>query len=53
MNEEQKLAICLLLNLVLALVDHADFSETATKDIKRIAKAFDIEPLDLIKASIS
>lgn len=51
MNDEQKLALCKVLNLLMALVDDAEFSIQAHKDIWDCAEAFGISKLDLFNAT--
>ena len=50
MNEEQKTAVCKLLNLLMALSVDAGFDAQAHRDIWDAAEAFDITKLDLLKA---
>jgi len=50
MTEEQKLAVCKLLNLLMALSVNANFSEQSHKDIWDAAEAFGISKIELLKA---
>ena len=50
MNEEQKLALAKLLNLLMALAVDAGLSDQSHKDIWDAAEAFGISKLDLLKA---
>ena len=51
MNEEQKLAVCKLLNLLMALSVDAQFSSQSHQDIWSAAEAFGISKMDLLKAT--
>lgn len=50
MNEEQKLAVAKLLNLLMALAVDAQLSDQSHHDIWGAAEAFGISKLDLLKA---
>jgi len=50
MTEDQRLAVCKILNLLMALAVDSGFSEQSHKDIWDAAEAFDISKLDLLKA---
>ena len=50
MNDEQKLALCKLLNLLMALAVDANLSDQAHRDIWSAAEAFGISKMDLLKA---
>ena len=50
MNEEQKLAVAKLLNLLMALAVDANMSTQAHHDIWGAAEAFGITKLDLLRA---
>ncbi len=50
MNDEQKLAVSKLLNLVMALAVDANFSNQYHKDIWSCGEAFGISKIDLLKA---
>ena len=50
MNDEQKLAIAKMLNLLMALVVSANMNEQSHKDIWNAAETFGISKLDLLKA---
>ncbi len=51
MNEEQKLAVAKILNLIMALAVGADLSDQSHKDIWDAAEAFGISKIDLLKAT--
>jgi len=50
MDEKQKLAICKLLNLLMALSVNSGMSDQSHKDIWDAAEAFGISKMDLLKA---
>jgi len=49
-NEEQKLAVAKILNLLMALAVNANMTDQSHKDIWDAAEAFGISKLDLLKA---
>lgn len=51
MTEEQKIAVCHVLNILIALADHTGMKDTATIELIAAAKTFGIEPEDLIQAA--
>ena len=51
MNEEQKLAVAKILNLLMALSVGANLSNQSHKDIWDAAETFGISKLDLLKAT--
>jgi len=53
MNDEQKLAVCKMLNLLLALAVSNNLSDQSHKDIWDAAEAFGISKIELLKATSS